>query len=92
MSHTDAKFDVRTVLLLKIQVSWDVPLYHWMSSSTDSHISENSDPQGTVTLKTLSSSPGKRRDEGNTFLPNTDTLLPHNMASHPRRIVYIYFI
>jgi hypothetical protein len=90
MSYTDAKFDVSTaVLLLQIQVSWDVPLYHWMSSSTDSHISDNTDPQGIVTLNTLSSSPGKRGDGGNTFLPNTDTFLPHNMASHPRRIFYI---
>jgi hypothetical protein len=82
MSHTDAKFDVRTVLLLKIQVSWGVQLYHWTSSSTDSHISENSDPQDTVTLNNLSSSPGKRGDGGNTFLPSTDTFLPHNMAHH----------
>jgi hypothetical protein len=85
MSHTDAKFDVHTVLLLKIQVSWDVPLYHWMSTSTDSHISENSDPQGTATMNTLLHLLGKEEMYSQTL---TDTLLPHNMASHRRRIFY----
>jgi hypothetical protein len=54
-----------------------------MGSSTDRHMSENSDP-----LNTLPPSPGKRGDGGNIFLPNTDTFLPHNMASHSRRILY----
>ena len=81
VSHTDAKVDVRTVLMLKIQVSWDVPMHHWMSTSTDSHISENSDPQGTATLNTLLHLLGKEEME-ETLSSQTPTHFYHTIWHH----------